>query len=98
VVLVVEAVADVRCPLALVLGSPLLASHVLAVGARKSRETFIKIYKINVTRRKAILALTNKPTDYQMHEARTKKQSYQPFNKNCSNTQYTVHVHKLIAH
>jgi hypothetical protein len=39
----------------------------------------------------------------QMHEGieaqrnkRTKKQSHQPWNKNCSNTLYTVH--KLIAH
>jgi hypothetical protein len=70
-------------------------------------KNLLKITKENVTRRNVILALTNKSTDDQMHEGinaqrnkSIKKQSHQPFNKNCSNrlAQYTVYVHKLIAH
>jgi hypothetical protein len=47
----------------------------------------------------------NKLMDNQMHKGikaqrnkRTEKQPHQPFNKNCSNTQYIMFVDKLVAH
>jgi hypothetical protein len=78
---VVETLSDIRCPLTLVLDSPLSASHVLAVGSRITYMSMVKyLLKITkkVTKTNLILALTNKPTDDQMHERNkcTKKQTH----------------------
>jgi hypothetical protein len=94
-VLVPEAVAetfcDVRCPLAFVLGSVLSPSHVSTAGSRITHLSMVKhLLKItkrkkNVTRRNLILALTNKPTDDQMHEGINTQKETNALRNNPSN-------------
>jgi hypothetical protein len=48
---VAETFSDVRCPLALVLGSPPSPSHVLAVGSRITHLTMVK-HLLKITKKK----------------------------------------------
>jgi hypothetical protein len=93
--IVAEPFSDIRCPLALVLGSPLPPLRVLAVTSRITHLSMANKSNIRTNKQTHIRsdAGRNESTEKQKHW-----QTIPPtFNNNSSNTQYTLYVHKLIV-